>query len=185
MSNSYGYHLLCRWLALNVVNCWPHLPYSSRERGNLSQFQCWFSCACGLDCTTRQAQTHLLSRRKSASAAWAGELQHCESDCGLGSETGVTPLGRHLLQRPVSLKEIADFAQTLKQPAYRNLKAKVNLKVTSFKGATSKTFISFTTPLVLGNGLLSFIIPTSSPACLLWVQHQNPSPSIKGCFLAI
>lgn len=62
---------------------------------------------------------------------------------------------------------IADFAQTLKQPAYQNLKGKVNLKVTSFKGATSKTFISFTTPLVLGNGLLSFIIPTSSPACLL------------------
>lgn len=37
----------------------------------------------------------------------------------------------------------------IKQSAYHNLKGKVSLKVTSFKGATSKTFISFTTPLSL------------------------------------
>lgn len=36
---------------------------------------------------------------------------------------------------------------SIKQSAYRNLKGKVSPKVTCFKGATSKTFISFTTPL--------------------------------------
>lgn len=93
---------------------------------------------------------------------------HFESDWELGPME-VLPLGWHLPQSPVSLKVllIADFAQTPKQPAYHNLKGKVNLKVTGFKGATSKTFIFFTTPLVLGNGLLSFIILPSSPACLL------------------
>lgn len=96
-------------------------------------------------------------------------------------------LDGHLSQRPVSLK-VHLFNCWLctdsKKPAYHNLKGKVNLKVTGFKGATSKTFISFTRPLVLGNGLLSFIIPTSSPACLLWVQQQNSRPSMNGCFFA-
>lgn len=36
---------------------------------------------------------------------------------------------------------------SIKQSAYHNLKGKVSPKVTCFKGVTSKTFISFTTPL--------------------------------------
>jgi len=35
----------------------------------------------------------------------------------------------------------------IKLSAYHNLKEKVSPKVMCFKGATSKTFISFTTPL--------------------------------------
>lgn len=35
----------------------------------------------------------------------------------------------------------------IKQSAHHNLKGKVSPKVACFKGATSKTFISFTTPL--------------------------------------
>lgn len=38
---------------------------------------------------------------------------------------------------------------SIKPSAYRNLKGKVTLEVACFKGATSKTFISFTTPLSL------------------------------------
>ena len=187
MNNSYGYHLLCRWLAFNVINCWSYLPYSSQERGNLSQFHCWFFLCLQFGLHDGQDQTHFLSRRKSTSEGMSSKAPHCESDWNLVAEMESDPWAGTFfkdlfLSRSIFL--IADFAQTLKQPAYHNLKRKVNLKVTSFKGATSKTFISFTTPLVLGNGLLSFIIPTSSPACLLWVQHQNPSPSIKGWFLA-
>lgn len=36
---------------------------------------------------------------------------------------------------------------SIKPTTYHNLKGKVSLKVACFKGVTSKTFISFTTPL--------------------------------------
>lgn len=146
-----------------------------------------FSCAYSLDCTMGRTKHIFCLGESPPVRAWAVELHTVKVIGNLVAEMESHPWAGTFfkdlfLSRSIFL--IADFAQTLQQPAYHNLNRKVNLKVTSFKGATSKTFLSFTAPLVLGNGLLSFIIPTSSPACLLWVQHQNPSPSIKECFLA-
>lgn len=154
----------------------------------------FFSCVHSLNCNNGDGTKHIfcLGDRAPVRVGATG-FQGFESDRELGSQWvvgrrhGVILLGRHLPQRPVSLK-VRLFNCWLctdsKKSAYHYLKGKVNLKVTGFKGATSKTFISFTTPLVLGTGLLSFIIPTSSPACLLWVQPQNSRPSRNGCFFA-
>lgn len=185
MNNSYEYHLLCRWLAYLMLLTVGPIYLTPHKKGAIcpnstvgsSVLTVWTARWAGPNTFSVQEKVH----------QWGHELHIVKVIGYLVAEMESHPWAGTsfkdlFLSRSIFL--IADFAQTLKQPAYRNLKRKVNLKVTSFKGATSKTFISFTTPLVLGNGLLSFIIPTSSPACLLWVQHQNPSPSIKGWFLA-
>lgn len=128
------------------------------RKGNLSKFHFCFSyCPHNRDCLQRVGLN-------------TGRDWEFGSHWVVGRGSGVRPSGRQLPLRPLSLKvhfPNSDFVQTPRQPAYRDLKGKVNLEVAGFKGATSQTFIFFITPSVLGHSLLSFITPTSPPACLL------------------
>lgn len=104
MNNSYEYHFLCRQLVFNVTN---HLFLflTPHKKGAI----CLDSAVGFFLCSAWTAQwgrtKHIFCLGESTPVrARATELPHFESDWELGRRNGVTPLGRHLLQRPVSLK---------------------------------------------------------------------------------